>query len=356
MDSLDLEEALNLGRVQHLKLRDWLPKGRLPKNLDAVGFRLPDYHYAGSGDLVLFALYGEDSLLFLDCGPANMTDRSWFDRLIDTYVSTPEEARLYLTHFHFDHIGEAPWFVSRGVSAFGSKESLRLLDIDPHGYATMVGAFRDTPIQGIEAYSWFQRSLVNYVPDVQMVEEGTRFECGTWRLKSIQLPGHAAGNSGLITEDRIVLFSGDSIASHPSVFAQGLDNHDAAAAIDCWSMLRGFPLEWLITAHEGIFRGDEEIDKVLIGQVNGLTTKANRVLDELGSMNGYVTPCEFVEKHKGVESVLVTASMGKYMNALNVQHYLALLEFLYDYEKLRRRFDDDGAVVYEPARYRSFFA
>lgn len=356
MDPSDREEALNLGRVQKLKLEDWLRASRLPKNMDAAGYRLPDYHYAGSGDLALLALHGENSLMFLDCGPANMTDRSWFSQLIDTYVPSPQDARLYLTHFHFDHIGDAPWFVSQGVPVYGSKESLALLDVDPHAYAVTVGAFRDTPIEGIEGYARFQRGLMDYVPDVQLVEEGTRFQCGTWRLKTIQLPGHVAGHSGLITEDRLVLFSGDCIASRPPVFSQGIDCHDAAAALDCWSMLRGFPLEWVVTVHEGVFRGKQAIDKMLLGQIDSLTGKAGRVLEELGSMEGYVSPCEFVVNRKGPESVMATARMGKYMNALNVQHYLALLEFLYDYEKASRRVDDDGAAVYEPARYRSFFA
>lgn len=356
IDPAVMNEAFDLGRVQRLELKDWLPKGRLPKNLDAVGFRLPDYHYAGSGDLVLFALHGEDSLLFVDCGLPNMTDHSWFNQLIDTYAAGSEKAKVYLTHFHFDHIGEAPWLGAQGVSVFGSSESLPLRDIDPHGFAVMVGSLRDVPITGVEGYMGFQRALVDYVPNVQLVEQGTKFQCGTWQLKSIQLPGHVIGNSGLITEDNVVLFAGDCISSRPPVFALGLDGHDAAAALDCWSNLRSLPLEWVITAHEGIFRGEAEVRKVLSGQVENLTRKAEHVLDELGSMEGYVTPCEFVTRRKGVEYVQATQRLGAYMNALNVQHYLAFLEFLYDYEKARRTFDDDGAVVYEPARYRSFFA
>ena len=348
---LDLEEALRLGKVQPIPV-----EFRLPANtVECVGFRLPDYRYAGSGDLFLYAVWSEGHVLFVDCGPMQMTDRRWFEQVIDQHAGSAADVALFLTHYHFDHMGESGWFSRQGIRCMASSESEVLGTVDTQAYTTLVGAHRDTPIEGVEDYAEFQCGLLTLNPETEHVSAGTAVDCGGWHFRTILLPGHVAGHSGLITDDRRLLFSGDCMGERPPIFAFGIDGHEGAEAIECWKRLKSFPLEWVVTAHQGTFEG-EAIVKELNRQIDGLGAKAKNVLEELRQMSGYVTPCGFVVERKGADAIFKAARLGKYLNALNVQHYLAFLEFLYDYEQVQRRIDDDGAVVYEPARFSSFFA
>ena len=75
MSMMDLTEANRLGRVVPIDV-----EFRMPPNMSCIAFRLPDYRYAGSGDLMLYALHSEGRVLFVDCGPMLMTDHLWFSQ------------------------------------------------------------------------------------------------------------------------------------------------------------------------------------------------------------------------------------------------------------------------------------
>ena len=324
--------------------------------MECVGYRLPDYRYAGSGDLFLYALQSEGHVLFVDCGPMNMTDRQWFSQTVERHTEDGGDAVLFLTHYHFDHMGESGWFSRQGFTCYASSESELLASIDVETFTVLVGGRRQTPIQQIREYAQFQCDLLSLNPKIEHVPERTAIDCGGWHFRTMLLPGHALGHTGLITEDKRLLFSGDSLGKWPPIFAFGLDGHDGAAAIESWQHLKGLPLEWVITAHEGPIEGAEVIQKELSRQIDAVGSKAKRVLEEIRQMPGSMTPCDFVVERKGESAIAEAAASRKYLNALNVQHYLAFLEFLYDYEQVRRRQDDDGAVLYEPARFSTFFA
>lgn len=349
---IDCEEACRLGRVQSIAVDFRLP---VP-TISCAGYRLPDYRYMGSGDLFLYALHSEGHVLFVDCGPMNMTDHVWFSQTIERHTEGGGNTELFLTHYHFDHMGDSAWFSRQGIPCYASTESQRLAEMDPEAYTVLVGGRRTTPIQQVEEYARFQRDLLSLNPEVVHVPNRTAIDCGGWHLRTILLPGHAIGHTGLITDDKSLLFAGDCLGVRPPIFSSCLDGHDGAAAIECWQHLKSLPLEWIITAHGEPIEGEQSIHKELSYQMDAVGAKAKRVLEELRQMSGFVTPCEFVVERKGERAIMEAAGLGKYLNALNVHHHLAFLEFLYDYERVRRRIDDDGAVVYEPARLSSFFA
>ena len=80
------------------------------------------------------------------------------------------------------------------------------------------------------------------------------------------------------------------------------------------------------------------------------------MLQALRDMRGYRTASGFVLEMKGEAEIIDASSRAGHLNALRLCQSLAYLEFLYDYEKVHRSFDDDGCAVYEPARFTSFFA
>ena len=348
---MDLEEARRLGGVVRIKEKIDVPEG-----LACAAYSLPDYRYVNGKGVYLYGLYSEGHVLFVDCGPENMTDRLWFGRIMDEMASSPSEANLFLTHYHYDHMGESLWFNRQGVQCLASEGSAPLANLDPDEFNLIIGAKRGTPLDHLGAYIEFQRNLYFLNDQVNLVGENERITCGDWRFDTIALPGHALGHTGLVSPDRDILFSGDCLGGGPSIFSTALDQHDGAAAIEAWSRLKSLPLRWLMTAHEGTFNDDLLIEDLIVKQIEDLNDKGKRVLDEMRAMSGYVTPCEYVLERKGFADVQKRASLGKYLNALNLEHHFACLEFLYDYEQLCRRVDDDGAVVYEAARFSSFFA
>lgn len=349
---MDILEVLRLGAVERVT-----EPMRMPQGVEHAIYRMPEYPYAGNGGQVgLYAICSEDEVLFVDCGPSNMTDHGWFSSILDTFAGSSDQASLFLTHCHCDHMGDAPWFANQGINPQISAGSEALGSMDAGLCETIMGAKHHDISFGISEYCAFQAKLWESVPQLTKVQEWDLLKVGDKKFEVMPLPGHADGHCGLISKDRTMLFSGDALCQMPPVFSYRIDSHDVAAAIDCWSELMAYPLEWIVTTHEGIFEGEDDIKDCLKDQINHTNTKAKRVLEILREMPGYHTACGFLSERKGESKLRQIAQVAKYRNMLSLEQDLAFLEFLYDYEQINRYIDDEGCAVYEPARFNMFFS
>ena len=327
-----------------------------PKGVAYARYRLPDYPYAGGGNVCLYAICDQEQVLFVDCGPLGMTDRTWFSQVIDQCAESADQARLFLTHLHCDHAGEAAWFASQGIGRAINGASARFASMDAQECERAFGSARyDLPF-GVAEYCAMQAGLWESLGQTDTVEDWDLLTVGDMRFETMPLPGHAVGQNGLISKDKTLLFSGDCLCQNPSVFAWELDRHDVAAAMESWSGLLAYPLEWVATSHYGFFEGEEEIQSLIKDQIAGVDSRGKQVLQALRDMRGYRTASGFVLEMKGEAEIIDASSRAGHLNALRLCQSLAYLEFLYDYEKVHRSFDDDGCAVYEPARFTSFFA
>lgn len=347
---MDFQDVLALASAE--RVDELVPA---PKGVAHVRYRVPDYPYAGSATVCLYAICDQGQVLFVDCGPFGMTDRSWFSQVIDQCAESADQACLFLTHLHCDHAGEAAWFASQGIGRTINGESSRFCSMDPEVCARAFGSMRyDLPF-GVAEYCSMQADLWDSLGQVQTVGNWDLLTVGDLRFETMPLPGHAVGQNGLLSKDKTLLFSGDSLCRNPSVFAWELDRHDAAAAMESWSALLAYPLEWVATSHDGFFEGEEEIQSLIKDQIRGVDAKGKEVLQALRDMRGYRTASGFVLEMKGEASIIEAPIRARHLNVLRLCQSLAYLEFLYDYEKVHRTFDDDGCAVYEPARFSSFF-
>lgn len=348
---MDFQEVLMLASATHVQ--EVVPA---PKGLAYAKYLVPDYPYAGgSGSVSLHAVCDQGEVLFVDCGPRSMTDRTWFSRVLDQFADSPEQTTLFMTHLHRDHVGEAGWFASQGVKGVISASSAQLASMDPAECERAFGTLRyDLPF-GVADYCHENEELWESLGQVQLAQDWDLIAVGDRKFEVMPLPGHEIGQCGLISKDKTLLFSGDCLCKDPSLFSWTLDHHDAAAAMEAWSGLLAYSLEWVVTAHDGFFEGEEETRTLIKDQIAGVDSRAKDILGALRDARSYTTPCDFMIDKKGESSIIDTAMRGKHLNMLQLGQYLAYFEFLYDYEKVHRCFDDDGCAVYEPARFSSFF-
>ncbi len=100
------------------------------------------------------------------------------------------------THYHNDHVGAIKAVIAAtGAPFLIGKTDARYLDSPAHvGY---------TPGPGDEKYK-------GLVPD-RVLSEGDVVEVGETTLEVIDLPGHTPGGIGLLSANKKVLFSGDTL-------------------------------------------------------------------------------------------------------------------------------------------------
>ena len=348
---MDIEQILMLASAE--RVDEVIPA---PAGVAYLTYRVPDYPYAGNGRVGLHAICDQGEVLFVDCGPANMTDKSWFSQVIDELADSVDQVGLFMTHCHCDHVGEAAWFARQGVKGCISGKSAIFGSMDADACNRAFGSVKSNLPLGVGEYCTMQKELWESLDFAAKVEDWDLLTCGDRRFEVMPLPGHASGHCGLLSKDKTLLFSGDALCQNPPVFSLGIDQHDAAAAMECFSSLLCYPLQWVVTSHEGFLEGEGQIRHFIKEQIAGIDAKARRVLDILHEMRGYKSAYGYLLELKGEDGLIAAAQRGRFLNVLSLAHYLAFLEFLYDYEKVNRNLDDDGCAVYEPARYVRYFA
>lgn len=182
--------------------------------------------------------------------------------LVDDLVETP--LTLLLTHWHWDHIGNAAQF-----------DDVRIHERErsPTGRVALDGRseeFLGRPANFVDRW----RAAGNEFPDdfdpeeyaIEPVENPTalagdeRFDLGDRRLESLHLPGHSPGQLGFLDRESGLLYGGDVVHVEEGLYVH-LDGCDLQAYHETFEYLRDLrdagAFDTLLTSHNPPFVGDE---------------------------------------------------------------------------------------------------
>lgn len=173
---------------------------------------------------------------------------------------------VLITHGHIDHWGTAVAYGETVLAHPGSR-----VELDFAAGRTEPDA-ADLPFEGSAEVFAAYRRLVDAVPAVEPIEDGTQL--GEWRV--IWTPGHAPGHICLFRERDGVLVAGDQLLPGFTPNIQpGLDGGDALADfLDSLDRLDELPIRLVLPAH-----GDPFTDAR--GRVSELRAHHSRRLDQL---------------------------------------------------------------------------
>ncbi len=171
------------------------------------------------GDIILIRTLVSNSYLVLDDRPWLLDTNSpkYLDVMLKAIADQGVDVRdlgcIVLTHFHYDHTGNAAELVRRsGTQVWAPAAEAAIISGQagmplPRGPSTAGRLVSRLPRKVLKKYLAFPP-----VPVARELQEGNRLPL-LGGLEVIDLPGHTVGGIGLLQRERRLVFTGDIVGS-----------------------------------------------------------------------------------------------------------------------------------------------
>lgn len=196
---------------------------RLTSEVCLVGGGRFGFGLTSPGDCHVYLIDGGDDLLLIDAGIGGVAgdpQRILAEIKRDGYDPT-RISRLFLTHYHTDHMGGAAQMRELlGCALHGSPLTARTLE---------AGDEKQVSLPEAKRAGYFPEDYVlRAAPCAGDLTDGATFEVGSLSLRVIETPGHAAGHVSFLVEggERVYLLQGDVVFFGGTVFLQ--NTHDCS--------------------------------------------------------------------------------------------------------------------------------
>lgn len=169
--------------------------------------------------------------LLVDAGTGLATEAT--RKRVEELLDGAELDRIYLTHWHHDHVGGAPALA----------EALDAELVMPEAEAQAVREGRADLTMG-DRFGAEQRAH-----PVTGIEPGTTIAVGDVELDVLHTPGHTAGHTSLWHEDTATLLAGDAVFSQGSFGRVDLPTGDADEMLSTLERLADLGVQRLYPGH-----------------------------------------------------------------------------------------------------------
>lgn len=205
-----------------------------------------------------YAVFGSDETVVIDTGIGVGDLRG----LIESRTETP--VRTLLTHWHWDHIGNAAQFERIAIHPRERTGDGRVaIDTLSKEFVDRPGAFiSDWEEQGNELPEGVgpQTYAIEPAPEVDTIEPGNRIDLGDREIEIHTAYGHSLRQQAVLDRESGILFGGDVIGANGDVIAM-FRNSDLESYEKTFSHLvslrdRG-EFDTLVTGHTRPYRGND---------------------------------------------------------------------------------------------------
>lgn len=252
-----------------------------------------------------YLVAGAERSLLIDAGIGVGDLRGLVTDLAGTPVS------LLLTHWHWDHIGNAAQFADDGVYVHPA-------DCDADGQVALDGRsdeFVDRPDRFVKRW----RTRGNELPDEfdpdaytiepaeapSPIEDGDRLELGDRTLEVVHTPGHSPGHVAVLDRDAGILYGGDVIHRDAGLYAH-LQGCNLQAYRETFARLIDLrntgAFEMLLTSHNPPLTGSE------LSILDRLEAALQRILDGVADGEHVETDWGPADKYEVDDSTILTHS------------------------------------------------
>jgi glyoxylase-like metal-dependent hydrolase (beta-lactamase superfamily II) len=223
-----------------------LPLVRLTSEIALVGGGLFGFDLTSPADCHVYLIDGGDELALIDAGAGGVIGNS--DLILDTIArdgcDPARVAKLFLTHYHFDHAGGAAELTQRlGCEALGSPLTARTLEAADEEQISLPGA-----------------RAAGYVPDDYHLQacpvspslvEGAEIRVGKLTVKVVETPGHCDGHVSLLVSggDRVALIQGDVVFHGGLIFLQNIPDCSIQKYAESVAKLDALDFEAFLPGH-----------------------------------------------------------------------------------------------------------
>jgi len=218
-------------------------------------------------------LVGEgDGVALVDCGYGDAPTRELWSRHFATTLGNRAPARIVVTHYHPDHVGNAAWLGERfdrpvwmSAAEFLTAHAVRAGHCG-HGLADTCALFRahgveDDHIAALEARgNAYRRGVPGLPASYRRLFAGNALKLGGSEFRVIAGYGHSPEHASLYGADRRVLISGDmllpKISTNVAVWPAEPDADQLARFLASLAAFETLPDDTLVLPSHGLpFRG-----------------------------------------------------------------------------------------------------
>lgn len=230
---------------------DWYDVEQLPgagRKIGTPHTQTPSY---------VFLIEGSETTVVVDAG-YGVGDLAG---LLATAVET--DARMVLTHWHWDHIGNAHQFDDVAIHPTEQSDGRVTIDVLSDEFVRRPSQFvADMREENRPFPDDFDPDSFELPPatDVGVVEDGDEIDLGDRSIEVVSLPGHSPGQVGLLDRRDGILYGGDVIHTDDGLYLHFQDS-DLGACRRTFERLRRLrddgAFDVLATSHNEPYEGDD---------------------------------------------------------------------------------------------------
>lgn len=296
-------------------------------------------------------------LLFVDTGHPALTGGRILEYARQKADMRWDQVQVFITHFHLDHAGNLPFCLFTGARRAYFQFPVpfqREFPKEIFQWMNIPQSVRDDRESSVYIETLLAKNWSKGIPVERCFEVGVgdAIDIAGYHLACLPTPGHSPKHTCLVDKNRGVMFAGDHlIYAHPGVGQLLPNQHLLFRYCESLPLLRSFKLKAVLMSHHGPLFGRDEVDGFLRKTEEGYK-------DLLESMDYFVGQHNRVGIYQMAQELALKknpqglTAMGGQAQMRRVALMFGTLEGLYDFGRVERRQDDNGAFVYFKKRAR----
>jgi hydroxyacylglutathione hydrolase len=230
-----------------------LNRVKLTPDVALIGSGAFGFDISSPSDAHTYLLDGGDELALFDagCGGCIGDTELILRNAMDDGFDLDRVSRLFLTHYHFDHMGGAAEMHERlGVTVHASPLTAEALS---------TGDESAISLQGAKAAGYVPEEYhLAPCPAEPSLIEGATFTVGRLTVTVYETPGHAAGHVSFLVEGggRPLLIQGDVVFAGGTIFLQNVPDCNLRDYADSVRKLDGLAFDAFLPGHLSISLSD----------------------------------------------------------------------------------------------------